>query len=266
MAETPPLGVNQILSGAFELLGARLGKVIGIGFVIGLIVTVAAILILGPQLALGLGPPEELEPGQPPELPGVGEAIGLFAVSILQLVGYALTSAALILLAFDARVGRDRPVSDYLAGALVNVVPVIALSVAVGVMVAVGLMLLIVPGIWLVAVFSVFVPVIVLEQAGFSALGRSAALTRDYRWSIVGLGLVLYLIVIVVSLVVGLPLALLGVAAGEPGPLGIGVAVLLDALASAIFAGYGAMVAALLYARLRQLKEGITLEDLSARR
>jgi len=57
-----------------------------------------------------------------------------------------------------------------------------------------GLLLLAIPGIVLRVAWSLFTPVVVLEQKGpISGLRRSAALTRGHRWTILGLMLIFFL-------------------------------------------------------------------------
>src|SRR3546814_15392056 len=46
--------------------------------------------------------------------------------------------------------------------------------------------LFLLPGLWLLAVFAVVVPAIVVEGAGFGGLGRSIGLTKGFRWPILG--------------------------------------------------------------------------------
>lgn len=272
----PPLGVGEIVRESFRLLFARLGPIVAIGFFISLVTLVLTWILAGPEAIVG--PPQAevdiLADGTPPDpmamMPDINVA-GLLVSGLFQMFAYGLTIAALVLLALDARTGRERPARDYLVGAVPFILPVLVLSFVVAVVVAIGFALFVVPGLWLYAVFAVFIPAIVLEGAGFGALGRSAELTREYRWSIVGLGFVLVAILIavmlVVGIVVGIPLTLVGPEPGaRPGPVFVGLTVLVNAFGAAIGNGFGAIVATLIYARLREIKEGVRLPDLAGGR
>jgi hypothetical protein len=90
--------------------------------------------------------------------------------------------------------GRRVVLGDSLRIGLRNCLPLIGLAVLSGLGIAIGFMLLIVPGLILMVVWSVAVPAKVVEKVGvFDAFTRSRDLTRGRRWPIFGL-LVLYAI------------------------------------------------------------------------
>ena len=120
-----------------------------------------------------------------------------------------------------------------------------------------GMLFLFLPGLYLAARYGVFVPAILIDRAGFSGLGRAASLTQGYRWPIVGGLLLLLLVYVGLStlsvLLVGL------VAEGFLGAYGFGV---IQAVSSAVINAFSAVFTALLYARLREIKEGLGIRDL----
>ena len=64
-------------------------------------------------------------------------------------------------------------------------------------------MLLIVPGLFLLTIWSVVAPVVVIERPGvFAAFGRSRELVRGYGWQVFGVIVVVILIAIVVAIIV----------------------------------------------------------------
>jgi hypothetical protein len=72
---------------------------------------------------------------------------------------------------------------DALVAALRRALPLIGLGIVSGLAFAGAAILLIVPAIILATVWYVSAPVVVVERRGvFGALGRSADLTRGYRW------------------------------------------------------------------------------------
>jgi hypothetical protein len=70
--------------------------------------------------------------------------------------------------------------------------------------VALGFVLLIIPGLFLLVIWSVVAPVTVLEQPGvFNAFGRSRELVRGNGWAVFGVILLVTFVVLVISLLVG---------------------------------------------------------------
>jgi hypothetical protein len=113
-----------------------------------------------------------------------------------------------------AGVEAGRPNSDL--GALVRAVtPVLGallvISIIFAIGVGIGLVLVIIPGLFLLTIWSVVVPVAVLERRGVVAsFGRSRALVRGQGWNVFGVIVVVYVAVLVISLLAGLLAAPLG--------------------------------------------------------
>ena len=79
----------------------------------------------------------------------------------------ALTSAMVIQLAYDAKSNRPVQIGRYFRNALINLPALTVLSLVSGILIMIGFVLLIVPGVWLYGVFSVLVPAIVIDvEAG----------------------------------------------------------------------------------------------------
>ena len=104
----------------------------------------------------------------------------------------------------------------------------------------------------------------VIERIGFGAWSRSIALTKEYRWPIVGL----FIIFVILTLVIGGVLATVGIVAaaglglgGVMGAIALGVVMsLLTGMVNAI----GGITVALTYARLREIKEGVDIDQIAA--
>src|ERR1700733_10499197 len=89
--------------------------------------------------------------------------------------------------------------------------PLAAVSILVGLGIAVGFILLIIPGLILMVIWSVVAPVTVLERPGvFAAFGRSRELVRGNGWNVFGVIVVVFLSVVVVSVAAGLLAGSLG--------------------------------------------------------
>ncbi len=77
-------------------------------------------------------------------------------------------------------------------------------GLVVGICVVFGLILLIVPGLIILTLWSVASPVVVVENTGvFDALARSRALVRGNGWQVFGVIASVFVLILVVSIVIG---------------------------------------------------------------
>src|SRR6185312_4906291 len=89
--------------------------------------------------------------------------------------------------------------------------PLAAVSILFGVALAIGFILLIIPGLILMVIWSVVAPVTVLERPGpFAAFGRSRELVRGNGWQVFGVIVIVFLAVAAISLGVGVVTASFG--------------------------------------------------------
>lgn len=126
----------------------------------------------------------------------------------------------------------------------------------VGIVLGIGFFVLY---LWVIGVFAPLASASVLENRWFSAIGRSISLTKGYRWPIVGLMVLVFLAIFVVSLILGVVSGLLSVL----GIAGVIIGTILQIALSVVL--YGVMVACitLIYARLVEIKEGRSIENLA---
>lgn len=112
----------------------------------------------------------------------------------------------------DVRDGRrDNSVADLLRSVEPVFWPLVAVSLLFGIGVGIGFVLLIIPGLILLVIWSVVAPVTVIERPGvFAAFGRSRELVRGNGWSVFGVIVVVFLIVAGLSIAAGLISASLG--------------------------------------------------------
>jgi hypothetical protein len=109
--------------------------------------------------------------------------------------------------------------------------------------VVVGLVLLIVPGVWLLTIWVVTAPVIVIERkGGIAAFGRSVELVRGRGWDVFGVVVVSFVIAIAIAAAIGL----LGAPLGNGGQITVGT------IGSIFAAPITALVAAILYFQLTE--------------
>ena len=255
----PPLGIGSILSQSFSILFRRFLTF----FVIALVVQLVVLLInrlFVPTAALM----------DPETAAGAFTAVGTVVGTLLSLVASSVTTGIIVLAAYDAWLGNPSRPGAYVGAALAAIVPLVLLSILVNVLFVLGLALLILPGLYIASMWSVVTPAVVAEGAGFGALGRSMQLTKGYRWAIIGLLVVMFAIVLGGSLLSSAVLgAVFGVNAFAPAPEMIPTLVslpyqLVNLLFGAVLVAFTGVLTAVLYARLKEIKEGVGYEDLGA--
>jgi hypothetical protein len=135
--------------------------------------------------------------------------IGFVVASLVSFVGLYWTQAALVEAVQDIRDGRaDLGIGETFSRVRPRLLTVIGASLLAAIAIAIGLVLLIVPGLILLTWWCLFIPVIVLEGAGvFASFGRSRALVRGHGWNVFGVLVLAVLILIVAGLVLGVIVA-----------------------------------------------------------
>lgn len=118
----------------------------------------------------------------------VAGTLGALASIVIAIAGVFLLQGALVEAVADVRDGvADLSLTETLKRVVPRLGPIVVASVLGGVAVAIGLVFLIAPGLYLLTIWSVVVPVIVLEKAGaFEGFGRSRQLVRGYGWTVFG--------------------------------------------------------------------------------
>jgi len=130
-------------------------------------------------------------------------AMGALLVS---LVASAAAQAATIIAVSHVYLDRPASVSDSFSRVKGEILPVIGLSLVVGIAVFFGLILLIVPGVLLGLMWALAVPAKVLENKGvFDAMSRSSELTQGSRGRIFVVGLLIVALSFGVSAVLQSP-------------------------------------------------------------
>ena len=171
---------------------------------------------------------------------------GTFGVLLGSLVGIVaafLLQATLIKAVQDVRDGRaDLSIGETVSAATPYIAPVAGASILAGIAIAIGLILLIVPGLFLITIWAVIVPVIVLERAGvFASFGRSQQLVRGHGWHVFGTLVLAWVILLVVNIVLGIIFTVL------PHALGSGLA---SVISGTLVAPFIALIVTLIYYRL----------------
>jgi hypothetical protein len=135
--------------------------------------------------------------------------IGALLASAVSIVGLYLMQGALTEAVADVRDGRaDLSIGDTFRRVSPKLGAVIGAGLLAGFGIAIGLLLLIVPGLILLTLWAVIIPVIILEGKGvFDSFGRSQQLVRGHGFSVFGVIVLTFLILFAFTLVLALLLA-----------------------------------------------------------
>lgn len=241
----PPLGVGTLVNRSFRLLIAHFGFLFPLAFVPALAGAFVG-QFTGEPMSPGFDPATD-----PMPIPGPGAVIGL----VLNIAISFLVTGVMCLAALDALLGKRHTIMEYVSQTLRHLGPILVLGVLLYAMAGVGFTLLLVPGLYVMARYLPWVPAIVFENAGWKGLTRAQELTAGYRWPLVGAVVLMGLVIVAMILFLS-PLALMG-----GGGL---VTVLFEGVISGLYYALLAIFTALIYARLREIKEGMTTADIAA--
>jgi fumarate reductase subunit D len=148
--------------------------------------------------------------------------------------------------------GKTVTISDALQKSSRTFLAIWGVSILTGLGMVIGLILLVVPGIFLALAWSAAVPIRVMEKIDATdAISRSFRLTKNHRWAIFGAGAVL------IGFYLGLLLILMGLAF----VLGlVGLTVAIDVVVTPVFTGCivvgQAVFQTAVYYELIRIKEG----------
>ncbi len=196
-----------------------------------------------------------------PALPNLllGTASGPAAwlvLMVLSLILTAIAQAALVQAAVQDMRRQPVGLGESVTKGLARLMPVIGTAICVGISVGIGFVLLFVPGLIVMTMVFVALPVCVVERLGpVASLKRSAALTKGHRWAVFGVFLVIVVASIIGNVLVS---AVLGLALG---PL---VARLGLFAWTAVISSFNAVVVIVAYHDLRVLKDGMDIDRIAA--
>ena len=147
-----------------------------------------------------------------------GSGLALVA-ELVGLVATWLFTGMVVELVSDVQDGRRDATPGQLLRAVVPVLgSLIVVALVAGILILIGFFLIIVPGLILLTIWAVAVPVVVVEKPpGLGALGRSRELVRGNGWQVFGVIAVLYFLVLIVALILQ--------GAGQSAGTGVGIVV-----------------------------------------
>ena len=215
-ATTRSIEPGRVIGEAFETYRSHAAPLLGGAvLVIGIAGIVEGLLSVSGSIILGI----------------LGAFVGLAA-------GFLYTGYV-VKLVQDIRDGRrDFSVGELFSHAAPYVGTLILNGILAGIAIAIGFVLIIIPGLILLTIWAVISPSIVVEDKGvFEAFGRSRELVRGHGWQVFGAIVLTFLIIVVVGIVA----SLIGSAIGDAG------LVILRTIGNVITAPIWALVASILF-------------------
>src|SRR5947208_4379215 len=187
-----PLGLGEVIGGAFEIYGKDAVAMWQIVALVVIPLTILEVIIARVTLPGDVF----LRNGQLYTFTSTtSNAGGVTAVFVLNLLGTWLAAGALFHLQLDSYLGRPHTPANSLTYFSHRMWSLIWLGIIVLVFVAVGFVLVILPGIYLLVSLAVAFPVLMLEgKRGFPAVSRSLELVQGRWWVTFGRLIVAYLI------------------------------------------------------------------------
>ena len=174
-------------------------------------------------------------------------AAGILA-ALVSLIATFWLQGALVKAVDDVRDGRpDLSLGETFAGVRPQLVAIIVAGVLAALGVILGLILLIIPGLYLLTRWILIIPVIVLEgRTAGESFGRSWELVRGFAWNV--FGVIVLTILILIGFRIALDIVLF--------PLSNEIQSLLtELIAGTLATPFAALAWTLLYFRLREAKE-----------
>lgn len=218
-----PLNPGDVIGRAFTIYRDNAGALVAAAFIVFAVTAIADLVFDEGSLMI------------------IASAIGLIASVFYQ--------GMVVRLVDDVRDGvRDASLDTLFKSVAPVALPLFLLSIVVTIGLFFGFLFLIVPGLFLMTIWAVAAPVVVIERKGvFEALGRSQELVKGNAWNVFGV-IVLMFVLLVVVVIVG----------GTIGAIGGDVVSALVRLVATVFvAPLVALAAAVLYFTLRDVKEGV---------
>lgn len=248
-----PRGVGEILGDAFRLYARHWQNLILIVAVIVIPLSIAEVLLTGFWIREGLTE-EELRNGMEVVVDGgfVAGVLASFVLVAISILMWTILTGAITRAAAGTFLGRDLEIGESYRYGFARFWSIVLVGVLSALAIAVGFLLLVIPGFIVLTFLSCGIPALVIEdKRGREALRRSWTLVRGFGWHVFG---AFILAAILSGIVNGVLTA----------PFGDNYAVrsITASIASVITMPFMALVGVFIYLDLRVRKERYSAADL----
>lgn len=251
-----PRSLGEILSAAFDVYKANATNLL---LIVAVVVVPLSFISALATHAIGTPKTHTVEILGKPETIAYSRSFAavvtaaIIAAAIAVIIS-AILQAAILRGATQATIGDPVDVQASYRWGLRRFGSVLLVAFLVGITVAIGFILLVIPGIIFLVFFSVSVPAMVVEnRRGTKAMGRSWNLVSGHFWHALGVILVAAIISAIVAGIIG-----------SIGGSNWFLRWIFGAIGQIITAPFTALVSVLLYLDLRARKESLTTDTLRA--
>jgi hypothetical protein len=246
-----PMGIGEILSTAFQLYRRHWQTLLAIAAVV--VVPLTLLQYLFGDLVRTQG--ETTRNGVVVETASWSVGIAGLLAALAGILMYLVLTGAITRAVAAEVAGEDPSLEQSYRFGFHRLGSVLLVSVLVGLAIVGGLILFVIPGIWIGVRLAVSIEALVVEgRRGTQAMGRSWGLVGGHWWHAFGT-------LVVAALLTGIVIAVITAPFGATGWFVQGV---VAAVATVVTLPYGVLVGVLLYLDLRARKERLTLESLRA--
>jgi hypothetical protein len=248
-----PLGIGEILSTAFQLYRRHWRTLLAIAAVV--VVPLTLLQYLLGDLVRTQGETTRTDGVVVVETPTWSAGIAGLLAALAGILMYLVLTGAITRAVAAEVAGEDPSVEQSYRFGFHRLGSVLLVSVLVGLATIGGLILFVIPGIYIGVRLAVSIEALVVEgRRGTQAMGRSWGLVGGHWWHA-------FFTLLVAALLTGVVNAVITAPFGATNWFVQGVAA---AVATVVTLPYGVLVGVLLYLDLRARKEGLTLEALRA--
>lgn len=183
--------------------------------------------------------------------------------NVIQLFCVPIATAGITYGVYQQMRGGTTSLVDCLKIGLSMLFPMIGLAFVQGCAIGLATLACIVPGILLAVRWAVSIPAKVEEKLSVTdAMNRSTYLTEGYRWQVFGVLAVFFAINLVLGMGAGVVVGVSAVRSGRP--MHPGVLQLVTSLIAVVTTGITASASAVMYYRLRSVKESVDVDQISS--
>lgn len=248
LAELRPLSTGEILDNAFGLYRRHFAPLVVIVLVVSAVPTILELYV---QASGGF----------------FVRPVLWMLIGLLNIVLSAIGTAAAVFIVSDSYLGRPVDPWDALSRAVPYIARIVVLSILTTLVVGLGFMFFLVPGVIFLSALVISTQALVLEEnrSPIEAMGRSWQLTKGFRWKVLALVVVTAIIVFIPSIALVSVASFLATGPAVLTDLSIGwsLALVLGAVVQLLLYPLMYSVLTVLYYDLRVRKEGFDLEVLA---
>lgn len=235
LAQTREFTVGSVLSRTLDMFKQKFGLYYGLAIIAQIVPLIFLIIVMF------IAP----------------NSIALLLLAMLLMVIFGLVMQGAVVYAVYQSLRNDVvSIGDAISKAMSNIVPLFLIAIVCGIAIGIGFMILVIPGLIIMTMVAVVIPVCMAERLGtMDAIKRSTDLTKGYRLKVFAL----LLIVLVASAIIN---GIINGIVGAIVPNVIVVSVVSVAI-GAVPMAFGYIMASVMYYDLRAVKEGISVDALA---